>query len=121
MLLKLIHQEDTMDFTTHIKNLASQVYKSNEYIAFKEARQGAQKNKEFNKKITNLKNLQFELYQYEQSKKFDPKRKKEMEEHILTILKEAPVSHYLKSEVNLSNMIYDIFNRISKEVENSLK
>lgn len=111
-----------MSYQEHTKALTKALMDTKEYKELRDLKTNMKKDKNFIKKITDLKNTQFSLYQYEiGAKKADSKDIKELNSKIESISKDPNVSTYLKSELDFHNLMFKAFNDISHSIESSLK
>jgi cell fate (sporulation/competence/biofilm development) regulator YlbF (YheA/YmcA/DUF963 family) len=111
-----------MDLSSQAKGLARGIMETNEYKEFKNLRKFHGHNKEMMKMINDFKDTQFQLYQSQVSgKSLDPKKKAELSKKSEAISKEQGVTDYLKAETNFHNIMYNTYNKISQEIESSLK
>lgn len=111
-----------MDLNSQIKGLVRSFTETNEYKEFKNLKKLHNSNKDFMKKISDFKDTQFQLYQSQNNgKSLDSKKKSELSKRAEAISKEQEVTDYLKAETNFHNIMYNAFNKISQEIESSLK
>ena len=111
-----------MDLSSQAKGLVRGILDTNEYKEFKNLRKLHGHNKELMKRINDFKDTQFQLYQSQVSgKSLDPKKKNELSKRAEDISKEQEVTDYLKAETNFHNIMYSTYNKISQEIEASLK
>ena len=111
-----------MDLSSQAKGLVRGMLDTNEYKEFKNLRKLHGHNKELMKRINDFKDTQFQLYQSKVSgKNLDPKKKAELNKKSESISEEQEVTDYLKAETNFHNIMYNTYNKISQEIESSIK
>lgn len=111
-----------MDLNPHVKSLARAIMETKEYKGFKALKASTIKNGNFQKRINEVKDIQFKLYQAElNGKGLDNRTKTQLHSKVEELTKDSVITDYLNSEVNFHNVLYKALNSVTESIESTLK
>lgn len=110
-----------MDLTFQVKSTIRALMDTNEYKELKKLKSNL-RDKSFEKRVNDFKEIQFKMYQSQVSgKSMDSRKKAELTKRLEALSGEQGVSDYLKAEADFHNLLYRTYGTISESIETSLK
>ncbi len=111
-----------MDLNLQTRSLIQALKETSEYKKLASLRTNSANSRAAQKKVKELKDTQFQLYQAKLGgKDLDAKKKEQLTARVEALSKEPDVSEYLKAEMGFQSVLYKTLNTIHESVSPSIK